>query len=149
MKKGWSTGLSFVLIGVTYFAVAFIGLRLASINPSATPIWPATGVAIAVMLSRGYSVALAIFIAAFAVNYLTAGSISASLAIATGNTLEAAATVALARAFADGDRVFESPAGVGKFALISAATTTVSATIGVGALLLTGLETGSNAAPVC
>lgn len=148
MKKGWSTGLSFVLIGVTYFAVAFIGLRLASINPSATPIWPATGVAIAVMLWRGYSVALAIFIATSAVNYLTAGSISASLAIATGNTLEAAATVALARAFADGDRVFEFPAGVGKFALISAATTTVSATIGVGALLLTGLETRSNAAPV-
>ena len=33
MKKGWSPGLSFVLIGVTYFAVAFIGLRLAFDQP--------------------------------------------------------------------------------------------------------------------
>jgi hypothetical protein len=33
------------------------------------------GVAIAVILWRGYSVAPAIFIAAFAVNYLTTGSI--------------------------------------------------------------------------
>ena len=100
------------------------------------------------MLWRGYSVAPAIFIAAFAVNYLTAESIFASLAIATGNTLEAAMTVALARTFADGDRVFELRQALAEFALISAATTTVSATIGLGALLLAERNGNANTAPV-
>ena len=36
-----------------YFALAKIGLMLASINPSASPIWPSTGVALAAMLLRG------------------------------------------------------------------------------------------------
>jgi integral membrane sensor domain MASE1 len=143
-----SEALWLLLTGLAYFAVAFIALRLASINPSATPIWPATGLAIAIMLWRGYRIAAAIFVAAFAVNYLTAGSLVASLAIATGNTFEAAATVWLVRALADGIRVFESPAGVGKFALISAGATTLSATIGVRSLLLVGLEGRVNAGQV-
>lgn len=107
-----------------------------------------TGLAIAAMLWRGYKVAPAILVAAFAVNYLTSGSVFASLAIAAGNTLEAAASTGLVRIWADGDRVFESPAGVVKFALISAATTTISATIGVASLVLAGLEKSGNAAPV-
>jgi integral membrane sensor domain MASE1 len=70
------------------------------------------------------------------------------LAIAMGNTLEAVATTWLVKAWADGDRVFESPAGVGKFALIGAATTPISATIGTDSLVLTSLAEGGNAAPV-
>jgi hypothetical protein len=72
MKEARRTAVSeappLALISTAYFAVAFLGLQLASINASATPIWPATGLAIAAMLWRGYLVATAIFIAAFAVN---------------------------------------------------------------------------------
>ena len=35
-----------ILVGIAYFALASLGLHLASINPSATPIWPPTGLAI-------------------------------------------------------------------------------------------------------
>jgi integral membrane sensor domain MASE1 len=136
------------LVGAGYFAVAYLGLQLASINPSATPIWPATGLAIAAILLWGYRVAPAIFLAAFIVNYLTARSPCTSAAIAVGNTLEALATAYAVRRWADGDHVFESGAGVGKFALISAVTTTISATIGVAALILAGFAESSNAAPV-
>ena len=140
--------LKLALVGVAYFTVAYIGLQLASIHPSATPIWPATGLAIAVVLLWGYRTAPAIFVAAFIVNFLTAGSLFTSAAIAFGNTLEAVATAFLARRGAEGERVFASPAGVGKFAIISAGTTTISATIGVGSLLLAGYTEVSSAAPV-
>jgi integral membrane sensor domain MASE1 len=133
---GLAFALKFALTGLVYFAIAYLGLQLASINPSATPIWPATGFAIAVVLLWGYRVAAAIFVAALLVNYVVAGSLLASAAIALGNTLEAVATAFLVKKWADGERVFETPSGVGKFAVVVAATTTISATIGVGSLLL-------------
>ena len=46
---------------------------LASINPSASPIWPSTGLALAAVLLRGYRVWPAILVAAFAANVTTAG----------------------------------------------------------------------------
>jgi integral membrane sensor domain MASE1 len=64
-----------ILVGIAYFTFAYLGLRLASINPSATPIWPPTGLAIAAILLWGYRIVPAIFIAAFLINQLTAGSI--------------------------------------------------------------------------
>jgi PAS domain S-box-containing protein len=137
-----------LLVGLAYSTVAYFGLQLASINPSTTPVWPATGLAIAVVLLWGHRIALAIFIAAFIVNYLTAGSVLTSAAIALGNTLEALATVYFVHRWADGDRVFESPAGVGKFVLISAVTTTISATLGVSSLLLAGYAEAGSAASV-
>jgi two-component sensor histidine kinase/integral membrane sensor domain MASE1 len=136
------------LVGAGYFAIAYLGLQLASINPSATPIWPATGLAIAAIMLWGYRVAPAIFVAAFIVNQLTAGSPSASATIALGNTLEAVATAYCVRRWAEGDRVFHSAAGVGKFAAFCAVTTTISATIGVATLVVAGFAGPSNAAPV-
>jgi PAS domain S-box-containing protein len=137
-----------LLVALAYFTVAYFGLQLASINPSATPVWPATGLAIAVVLLWGHRIALAIFIAAFIVNYLTAGSALTSAAIALGNTLEALATVYFVNRWADGIRVFESPAGVGKFALIGAVTTTISATLGVSSLVFAGYAEAGGAASV-
>jgi uncharacterized membrane protein len=52
----------------------------------------------------GYRVAPAIFLAAFIVNYLTAGSLFTSATIALGNMLEAVATAYFARRWAEGDR---------------------------------------------
>src|ERR1700757_5000823 len=67
---------------------AKLSLALASVHPSATPIWPPTGFALAAVLLLGYRVSPAIFLGAFIANVTTAGSIGTSFAIATGNTLE-------------------------------------------------------------
>jgi integral membrane sensor domain MASE1 len=115
--------VALILVGFAYFALANLGLRLASINPSATPIWPPTGLAIAAILLWGNRIAPAIFIGAFLINQLTAGSIFTSLAIACGNTLEAMIAGYLIRHWAEGKQVFETPIGVTKFALISLAAT--------------------------
>ena len=129
-----SDAVALILVGFAYFALAYLGLRLASINPSATPIWPPTGLAIAAILLWGNRIAPAIFIAAFLINQLTAGSIFTSLAIAGGNTLEAVIAGYLVRHWAQGEQVFDTPTGIAKFTLISLAATLVSATIGVSSL---------------
>src|SRR4029077_9494280 len=104
-----------ILVGIAYFTLAGLGLHLASINPSATPIWPPTGFAIAAILLWGNRIAPAIFIAAFLINQLTAGSIFTSLAIAGGNTLEALIAGYLVGRWAEGEQVFDTPIGITKF----------------------------------
>jgi integral membrane sensor domain MASE1/DNA-binding CsgD family transcriptional regulator/PAS domain-containing protein len=143
-----SNVVTLFLVGFAYFTLASVGLQLASINPSATPIWPATGLAIAAVLLWGHRIAPAIFIGAFLVNQLTAGSIFTSLAIASGNTLEAVIAGYLIKLWGEGERVFDTPNGVIKFALISLAATVVSATIGVSSLTLAGYAEASSFTPV-
>src|SRR3982074_2968201 len=87
-RRGISYAGGLVAIGVIYFALAKGGLALASIHPSATPIWPPTGVALAAVLLRGYRTWPAIFTAAVIANATTAGSVATAIAIATGNSLE-------------------------------------------------------------
>jgi integral membrane sensor domain MASE1 len=106
--------VALILVALAYFTFAHLGLRLASIHPSATPIWPPTGLAIAAVLLWGHRIAPAIFVAAFLVNQLTAGSIFTSLAIASGNTLEALIAGYLARRWS-GEQLFDTPTGITKF----------------------------------
>src|SRR5262245_42879014 len=74
---------------LAYVVLAKLGLSLASINPSASPIWPATGLAIAALLLWGIRSWPAIFVAAFIANVTTVGTLASAIAIAGGNTLEA------------------------------------------------------------
>ncbi|HEY1414689.1 MAG TPA: MASE1 domain-containing protein [Caulobacteraceae bacterium] len=124
-------------VGIAYWLTATLSLRLASINPSATPIWPPTGLALGLMLLRGYRIWPAILAGSIAANVQTSGW--AALAIGAGNTLEALLGAWLVNTFAGGARAFRDPLGVAKFAAIACAVATpVSATIGVLSLTLSG-----------
>ena len=125
-------------IGVVYFVLAKIGLTLASINPSASAIWPATGFALAAALMWGYRVGPAVLVASFAANVTNVGSIYAATAIALGNTLEALVAAWLINLWCDGRETFATTTGVAKFALVCVASTTISATVGVGSLIFSG-----------
>src|SRR5262245_4544266 len=103
------------VVGIAYFVLAKVGLALAFVNPSATPIWPPTGLALAAVLLRGYRVWPAILIAAFAANATTAGTYSTSLVIGTGNTLEALLGAWLINHWAGGVDAFQSPGGATRF----------------------------------
>ena len=127
-----------VIMGL-YFAVAKLSLRFASVNPSATPIWPPTGLALAVTILRGYRLWPAIFLAAFIANLTTPGTLLTSLTIAGGNTLEALVGSYLVNNWAGSRAVFARQIEVGKFALAAAAATAVSATAGVLTLCLAKL----------
>ena len=129
----------FALLMGAYFAAAKLGLSFALVHPSATPVWAPTGIALAALLSFGYGAWPAIFIAAFLVNATTAGSVATSLGIAAGNTLEAACGAYLVNRVAGGWEAFDRAQDTFKFTLLAGVlSTAVSATIGVGSLVLGG-----------
>jgi PAS domain S-box-containing protein len=127
------------VIGLVYFLLARGGLALASINPSATPIWPATGWSLAVVLLRGYRVWPAIMLGAFAANVAVSGSVASSAAIALGNMLEGVVGAWLINRWSQGRDTFASPGGVARFSLLCFVPTVLSATIGTTSLVLAGL----------
>ena len=139
-ENGRSTVL-LVGIAAVYFVAGKVGLDFFGLlNPSASAVWPPTGVAIASLLLFGYRAAGAVFAGAFLVNYTTAGGVLASLGIAAGNTLEGVVAAYLVTRFAHGAAAFERAVDLAKYAALAAVvSTTVSATIGVGILTLVGL----------
>ena len=124
---------------VVYFCAGKFGLSLAFFNPSASPVWPASGIALAALLLWGYRLWPAIFLGAFLVNISTQGTIATSLGIATGNTLEALLGAWLMRRFANGPKAFERARDISKFVLLAAMLSTAfGATVGVTSLSLGG-----------
>jgi integral membrane sensor domain MASE1 len=87
---------------------------LAFFHPSASPVWPPTGLALAAVLLLGYRVWPAVLVGAYLVNVTTAGSIATSIGIATGNTLEAVVGAYLVNRFANGRDAFDRPEDVFK-----------------------------------
>jgi integral membrane sensor domain MASE1 len=138
-RRGISYAGGLVAIGGIYFALAKAGLALASIHPSATPIWPPTGVALAAALLWGYRTWPAIFTAAAIANATTAGSVATAIAIATGNSLEAVVGAYLINRWSSGCNTFSTPNSVAKFALICfVMATPISASIGLTSLATAG-----------
>src|SRR5258708_33524747 len=127
------------VLAAVYFIAAKLGLKLAFLHVSATPVWPPTGIALAACLALGFRVWPGGFAGAFLANLTTAGSALTSLGIATGNTLEGAVGAWLVRRLAGGLRSFYRPQDVFQFAALAGLVgTTVSATFGVTSLSLGG-----------
>lgn len=140
--RGLGVGL---LLFAAYVVVGKLGLRLAFAFPSATPVWPGAGLALAALLLYGYRVWPAIFAGAFVVNLTTAGTLATSLGIAAGNTLEGLVGAWLLLRFAGGSGFLWRAEGIFKFTLLAAlVSTTVSATIGTATLHLAGLVPGGD-----
>ena len=137
--RDWKAVGKGLLLCAAYVVVAKLSLRLASVHPSATPVWPPTGIAIAALLMLGLRFWPSIFWGAFLVNITTAGSILTSVGIATGNTLEAVFAAILVTRFANGSRAFEKIWDILLFALYGGVlSTAVAATVGTTSLALGG-----------
>lgn len=131
-------------LAAVYFVAAKLGLRLAFLHPSATAVWPCTGIALAAFLILGYRVWPGILVGAFLANLTTAGSVATSLDIALGNTLEGVVGCYLVVRFAGGLSVFQRALDIFKFGILAGmVSTVVSATIGVTTLCLGGFASWS------
>src|SRR5437763_5108197 len=130
-RRGFSGVTAFVGVTLIYFLAVKLGLKLAFLHASASPVWPPAGVALGELLVLGYRTWPAIFVGAFLVNVTTAGNFGTSLVIGAGNTLEALCGAWLVNRFAGGIDVFERSTDVFKFAFAAIASTVVSSTIGV------------------
>ncbi|HWP57950.1 MAG TPA: MASE1 domain-containing protein [Candidatus Acidoferrales bacterium] len=139
MKLHLRITTSILALAIVYFFTGKFGLSLAVVHPSASAVWPPSGLALAALLLWGYRLWPGIFIGAFLVNATANESALAALGIALGNTLEAAAGAWFVNRFANGVKAFEGARTTFKFVFLAAAVSTaVSATVGVTALVLGG-----------
>src|SRR6185369_8861079 len=77
-----------IFLTLAYFLAGKLGLALAVVNASVSPVWPPTGIALASFLLLGPRIWPAILAGAFLVNVTTTGSIATSVGIALGNAIE-------------------------------------------------------------
>jgi len=151
MKQRWSlrhVGL-LIALALLYTAAGKLGLRLGIVNPSASPVWAPTGIAIAAFVVIGVRIWPAIFAGALVYNLTTAGSLLTSLGIATGNTLEGVIGAALVLRWANGAHAFERGRDVIRFTVLAGLiATTISPTIGVTTLALGGYAPWSEFGPI-
>src|SRR5262245_49571221 len=112
--------LEVLAVAELYFCAGTFGLSLAFVNKSASAVWPPTGIALVILLLRGYRLWPAVFVGAFAVNIVTQGSAATSLVIAIGNTVEAVAGAWLTQNFANGAKAFNRTGSIFRFVLLSA-----------------------------
>ncbi len=127
-----------ILLGVYVLSGKF-GLNLAAVNPSASAVWPPTGIALVALVLFDIGLWPSVFLGAFMVNISTTGGILSSLGIAAGNTIEAILGALLVNQFANGARAIERAQDLIKLALLTGLVSApVSATVGVTTLGLTG-----------
>jgi two-component system, sensor histidine kinase len=136
--------LALLTLFVAYLAAARLGLSLAFVHPSATPIWPPTGIAIAGVLLLGPAALPLIFLAAFLINAITAGTPTTAAIIGLGNMLEAWAGACFIQRWANGRRMLDRVPTIFRFVALMAPTAALSATIGVTALLVGGFAAWSH-----
>ena len=145
MQSRRFSGLPLIgILAVIYFIAGKLGLMLASLHASASPVWPPAGIALAGLLLLGYRAWPGIFIGAFLVNVTSAGNVATAFAIATGNTLEGLVGAWLVNRFAGGTNLFDRPQGVFKFALAAGISTIISPAFGVTSLVVAGFADWAN-----
>jgi signal transduction histidine kinase/CheY-like chemotaxis protein len=127
-----------IAAAIVYCATARLGLELAVMAPQVSIIWPATGLALALLVLRGRQLWPAILVGAFAANALNETALLTSLGIAFGNTLEALVGATLLRrvGFQPSMRRLHDVASL--FLLAACLSTIVSATIGVVSVCSSG-----------
>src|SRR5712692_7257848 len=105
--KTTNVGVIAIVAGL-YFLAAKLGLSLAFLNASVSPVWPPTGVAIALVLWLGYRAAPGVLLGALLANYfLTEVTLATAIGISRGNTLEAITAAYLVRRFAGSRNPFQ------------------------------------------
>jgi signal transduction histidine kinase len=121
-----------------YFVTARLGLELAVVSRQVSIIWPATGLALALLVLRGRRLWPAVLLGAFTANVLNDTSVLASTGIAAGNTIEALVGAKLLQrvGFQPSMRRLHDVASL--FLLAACLSTIVGATVGVTSVCLTG-----------
>lgn len=134
---------------VVYLIGGKLGLTLAFVHPSATAVWPCSGIAVGALLIFGFELWPGILLGAFLVNLTTAGTVGTSIGIAIGNTLEAIAGTFMVLRFANGTKAMQHTADIFKFAVLGAMTSSmIAATAGSTSLLWGGFAAEKDFSPI-
>jgi len=135
--------LKILALGLLYAGTGRLGLMLGPVSGFASLVWPPTGIALAaLLLCCGRSLWPGVALGAFATNIWNGAPLAVAGGIAVGNTLEAClAAWALERCVGFTSSIDRVRDALGLIVLAAVLSTMVSATVGVGSLLLGGLVT--------
>src|SRR4051812_10351410 len=87
LKRWIALGTPYIGAALSYLLAAQLGFRVPTVHPVVAAIWPAAGLALAVLLIGGARFWPALLLGAFMANALKGVPIPAALAVAGGNTL--------------------------------------------------------------
>jgi integral membrane sensor domain MASE1 len=137
--------LKLIAVFFLYFIAGKLGLSVPFTSGNVSPVWPASGIALAAVLLWGSGVWPGIAAGAFLVNFCTPVPAPAALGIALGNTSGALVGGYLLRRFADSQfricRLRDLADLIFLGALVS---TSVAATLGATTLFLAGVHAWSD-----
>jgi PAS domain S-box-containing protein len=130
-----------VVTGMLYFLAGLAGLAVPFTAGNVSPVWPASGVALACLLLFGWRCWPGIFLTAFLVNYIFHLQFVTALGLAGGNTAAALAGAFLVQSIPG----FRSTLTrlrdmIALMVLAAAISSTISASVGTGVLILTGVK---------
>ena len=131
-------GTGVILFGIIYHLAARLGLLMANVQPNTSPVWPPTGIAIAVLLLFGLKYWPGVTLGVIFGYFFNNNALDVSIGLAAGNTLEAIAAVFLIQRFGTFHNSLDRIQDVISFGVFSALATTISATVGVITLLIVG-----------
>ncbi len=107
------------IVAAIYIGFAESARLLPAINPAATPLWPPTGFALALVLLGGYRIWPAILVGSVS-PYLTADrSLLEFGSVGIGTLLAAFAGAWLINRWSNGHQTFGTPSGIARFTVIS------------------------------
>jgi signal transduction histidine kinase len=136
--------LKIAVLAVLYHLAARLGLKMAYVQINTSPVWPPTGIALAALLVFGIKLWPGISLGVLLGSLLTHAPLNLALGMALGNTLEALAGAYLLKKFFEFHNEIDRIQDVVGLALVSLFATTISATIGITSLSLTGLAGPDN-----
>ena len=113
--------LELLVIAGGYFCLSQSDQLLPAINPTGTPLWPPTGIALALLLLRGDRVWPAIIAGSLSSALVAGRPLTAAGSVAAGTLLAALAGAWLIRRYSNGCKTFTTARGVATFAAISIA----------------------------
>jgi PAS domain S-box-containing protein len=136
--------LKVAVVFALYLAAGKLGLSVPFTSGNVSPVWPASGVALASVLLWGYEVWPGLALAAFFVNFLSPIPVSSCIGIAIGNTSSALLGGYLLRRFINDRPSFDRLRDVlGLMAFGAAIAPMLAASVGATTLLLTHVRAWS------
>jgi PAS domain S-box-containing protein len=129
--------LELSIIAASYIGLCESALLLPAINPVATPLWPPTGFALALVLLRGYRIWPAILVGSFSPYFMAGRSLLELGSVGISTLLAAFAGTWLISRWSNGHQTFGTPSSIAKFAIVSfAPTAMISSTIALAGFIL-------------
>ena len=134
-----------VVVSGAYFAAGRLGLATPFTSGNVSPVWPASGIALAAILLWGYRVSPGIAVGAFLVNFWSPVPHTAAVGLAAGNTLAAVTGAFLLHQIPDFHPSLSRLQDVlGLIVFAAMGSTMVSASVGVAVLFATHVHPWTN-----